>query len=95
MPICVNPAYYNYIGDFSRPPLEKEKLDQRFRTSDKNKMVLNWVIPDMDIGSGGHMTIFRIISFLEKFGHQNRIYVFGGTKHGSGKKLKNQFIKFP
>lgn len=88
LPIFITPSYYNYVTDFSRPPLEKKKLDQRFRTVDKDRLVINWLIPDMDIGSGGHMTIFRIVKFLEKFGHQNRIYIFGGTKHGSSKKLK-------
>lgn len=25
--------------------------------------VVNWIIPDLDVGSGGHMNIFRFISF--------------------------------
>ncbi len=88
MPTNINPGVYNFTGDYLRSPLDKKKLDERFRATDKNKMVVNWVIPDMGVGSGGHMTIFGTIGFLEKFGHKNRIYVFGGTKHGSSRKLK-------
>jgi glycosyltransferase involved in cell wall biosynthesis len=98
VPVNINPGVYNFIGDYSRPFIDKKKLDKRFRAINKDeagassdeqrKMVINWVIPDMGVGSGGHMTIFGTIGFLEKFGHKNRIYVFGGTKHGSSKKLK-------
>jgi glycosyltransferase involved in cell wall biosynthesis len=87
-PVNINPGVYNFVGDYSRPALDKKKIDERFRKTDKNRMVINWIIPDMGVGSGGHMTIFRTIGFLEKFGHKNRIYVFGGTKHGSSSKLK-------
>jgi len=40
----------------------------------------NWYIPDFDIGSGGHSTIFRIASFLYKMGHQIRIVIIPPTK---------------
>jgi len=88
VPASVNPGVYNFVGDYSRPALSKKELNERFRAIDKDKMVINWVVPDMGVGSGGHMTIFGTIGFLEKFGHKNRIYIFGGTKHGSSKKLK-------
>lgn len=87
-PTNVNPGVYNFTLDYSRPAIDVKKLDDRFRKFDTNRLVINWVIPDMGVGSGGHTTIFRIIKFLEQFGHKNRIYVFGGTKHGSSKKLK-------
>lgn len=88
VPASVNPGVYNFTLDYSRPAIDAKKLDDRFRKFDANKLVINWVIPDMGVGSGGHTTIFRIVKFLEQFGHKNRIYIFGGTKHGSSKKLK-------
>lgn len=36
-----------------------------------------WFIPPFSAGSGGHMNIFRTISFLEKAGYQNDIYIVG------------------
>jgi len=88
VPAQVNPAIYNFTLDYSRPAVDKKTLDERFRSGNKDKMAINWIIPDMGVGSGGHTTIFRTIKHLEDFGHKNRIYVFGGTKHGSNKKLK-------
>ena len=88
-PDNINPGVYNFVVDYSRPPIDKKKLDERFRSVDKNKMVINWVIPDTKTISGGHTTIFRMVKFLEQFGHKNRIYVFGGSYHGTNKKLRD------
>jgi len=54
----------------------------------KNKLKINWIIPDFGRSSGGHMDIFRIIHHLERFGHSNNIYIFGHSKHGSAKNAK-------
>jgi O-antigen biosynthesis protein len=35
-----------------------------------------WVVPRWMIGSGGHMTIFRMVRELERRGHRNAIFVF-------------------
>lgn len=40
------------------------------------KLTLNWVTPPFGVASGGHMTIARIIRYLESFGHRNRIYLY-------------------
>ncbi|MFW5703421.1 MAG: glycosyltransferase [Patescibacteria group bacterium] len=60
------------------------------RTSDKQelqinrdgaKAVLNWIIPDFGQGSGGgHINIFRFISYLEKHGIKNNIYIFSNER---------------
>ena len=36
---------------------------------------LHWVIPDFGIGGGGHMTIFRMVHWLEFFGHRCTIWI--------------------
>ncbi len=91
VPPIVNPAGYNYIVDFSRPPIDKKKLDERFRSGNKDKMVINWIICNTGSVSGGHMTIFRMINYLEKQGHKNRIYIFGGNGYGTPQKIKKFF----
>ena len=53
-----------------------------------NKKTFDWIIPDFNIGSGGHTTIFRIISWLEKFGYQNNIWVCGNSIHKSPEDAK-------
>lgn len=36
---------------------------------------INWVIPNFSIGSGGHLNIFRFISFLEQAGYEVNIVI--------------------
>jgi glycosyltransferase involved in cell wall biosynthesis len=52
----------------------------------ETSMNLHWLIPDFGIGSGGHTNIFRMISWLEGFGHNNTIWICGGSKHGTAEK---------
>lgn len=42
---------------------------------------LHWVIPDFSNGSGGHMTIFRIIRWMEIFGHDCCIWITSPGQH--------------
>lgn len=48
-------------------------------THDPNALDLHWVIPDFGIGGGGHMTIFRMIQWLEFFGHRCTIWIKSDT----------------
>ncbi len=52
-------------------------------------MTLNWLIPDFDIGSGGHMTLFRISELLQKMGHRNILWVYGDTRFSTGLSAKS------
>jgi len=56
--------------DFERVSLAPEQ--QMF---DSKCLNLHWIIPEFHPGAGGHMTIFRIIRFLELFGHQQTIWI--------------------
>ena len=65
-------GFWNFIVDreeipFSREDYEKHKGGQ---------IILNWIVPEFEKGSGGHTTIFRFISALERRGIHNRIYVY-------------------
>lgn len=42
---------------------------------DANCLDIHWVIPNFQIGAGGHMTIFRAIQHLEELGHKCTIWI--------------------
>lgn len=62
---------YPYILTEENPVQKKTK-----RIGAKTK-VINWIITDFDVGSGGHTTIFRTIQYLEQHGFTCNIYNFG------------------
>ncbi len=57
----------NNIVDFCEADFQNHKND--------DQIILNWIIPEMGVGSGGHINIFRFVSMLQKRGIKNRIYV--------------------
>jgi glycosyltransferase involved in cell wall biosynthesis len=44
---------------------------------------LHWLIAMFSEGSGGHMTIFRTIQFLEKSGHKNTLWLYEPSKYAT------------
>lgn len=55
---------------------------------DPERMDITWIIPDFKAGAGGHMTIFRIASFLERFGHNVSFLIQNPSVHESGDSAK-------
>jgi len=57
---------------------------------------LHWLIPVFSEGSGGHMTIFRVIQFLEKFGHKNTVWLYEPSKYATEtdarQAIREQFL---
>ncbi len=57
-----------------------------------------WIIPDFAPGAGGHMTIFRIASYLERFGHQVRFLIqnpsFHKTPQAAAETINRHFQPF-
>jgi glycosyltransferase involved in cell wall biosynthesis len=51
---------------------------------------INWVIPPFSKGSGGHLNIFRFVSFLEKMGYECRIVIMGDLKGRSSQEMRSQ-----
>ncbi len=44
-------------------------------TFNKEQMKIHWVVPAFAPGGGGHMTIFRMVHFLEIAGHKQTLWV--------------------
>lgn len=59
----------------------------------QNSLLIHWVIPDFIIGSGGHMTIFRMIYFLEKLGHRQVIWIQDSMQYNVLDEAKETIIK--
>lgn len=59
----------------------------------REKMVINWIIPEPFEGGGGHTTIFRLIKYLVEFGHEVNLYIdTGGRFSKSDLKSFEKFI---
>lgn len=54
---------------------------------------LLWIIPDFNVGSGGHTTIFRIVHHLESKGYESTILVVGQGVHVSAESAKKDIVE--
>lgn len=76
------PTMFERLGFINLVDLAGPKQTRDFiEVEDKLKIV--WVVPPMGVGSGGHMTIFRMVHYLEKFGHSCEVVVFGEAGKGA------------
>jgi glycosyltransferase involved in cell wall biosynthesis/GT2 family glycosyltransferase len=64
-PELPNTGVPTFAGRAARRPLK----------SNPKQLDIHWVVPDFRPGSGGHMTIFRMVRFLELFGHKTTIWI--------------------
>lgn len=54
---------------------------------------IHWVVPDFNIGSGGHMTIFRLIRWLEIAGHDCAVWITNPAQHRDAGAAYDDIIK--
>ena len=66
-------GFYRFVVDNDPIPFNQKEYEKH--KNDKKK-ILNWVVPEMGPGSGGHTTIFRFISNLERLGFHSRVYLY-------------------
>ena len=64
---------YDILMDDTEYPFDEEAYKAARANGDP--ITLNWVIPMMGPGSGGHTTIFRTIHYLSELGVKNKIYL--------------------
>lgn len=77
--------YEFVVEDKQIPFSEKDYLAHK----DDEKILLNWIIPEMGKGSGGHLNIFRFISNLENLGFHSRIYLYLTPNYRDNKAVKD------
>ena len=51
--------------------------------TDPHSLRIHFVVPDFAKGSGGHMTIFRTMKWLEMFGHKLTLWILNPDRHTS------------
>lgn len=68
---------YSFIRDVSFTA--KRNFNKEKHRKPKQHLVINWIIPNIGIGGGGHLNIFRFIQYFQSHGHKNRIYIIGDT----------------
>lgn len=65
---------------------------------DPDTMNIHWVVPPFSAGAGGHMTIFRMMHFLELSGHKQTLWVNdpkpGDTPETLYHMMENHFQHF-
>ncbi|NDU99425.1 glycosyltransferase [Pseudoroseicyclus tamaricis] len=71
----------------SRSPVPPARVNTR-------AMDIHWLVPDFSRGGGGHMTIFRMVRFLESFGHRCTIWIDRPTFHDSGEAAWEDIVKY-
>lgn len=72
---------------------EKQPFDRTAYEKAKNgAQIINWVVPEMDVSSGGHINIFRFVMMLQDAGFQNRIYLLNPIRFHSAEECR-EFLK--
>ena len=77
--ISVVAKYDSFIAPCFGKNIQGHELD---------KKTINWFIPPIGKGSGGHLNIFRFMRHLENLGYQNRIVIVGDPQPKSAKVAK-------
>lgn len=63
-----------------------QPLSPLTRVFNPESLNIHWIIPDFSCGGGGHMSIFRIVRYLESFGHRQTIWIQNPTNSKSEKQ---------
>ena len=81
------------LVDFWSFITDREVIEFNFEDFKKhkegNQITLNWIIPEIGEGSGGHLNIFRFVSYLERHGIHNRMYLYRSTRFLNDAYLKD------
>lgn len=82
-------GHYDFITNRDRIDFD----ENQYNIHKDGKTTLNWIIPEIGKGSGGHLNIFRFISNLEKEGLHNRIYLFHSPTYKNHDDV-SELVKF-
>jgi glycosyltransferase involved in cell wall biosynthesis len=72
-------------ADWSKNHQDKNNPDIKRKES----YTINWVMSPPGTGSGGHQNLFRFISYMEKAGHKNNIYLYSTVDPRNMNQIKD------
>lgn len=70
------------------------KLAPLSRAFNGEALDIHWIIPGFGKGAGGHMTIFRMVKFLEQFGHKQTIWLQNATNIPDPEVAKQRIVEW-
>lgn len=81
-------GFYDFVMKQKKIPLSQKE----YAIHKDGKIILNWVIPEMGVGSGGHINIFRFVKHLQNMGFKNKIYILKQENLHSDEEAR-EFLK--
>jgi len=79
---------FQFVLRGEKKPFDKEAYEK----AKGGKQIINWVIPEMGLSSGGHINIFRFVMMLQNAGFQNKIYIINPLTFHSSEECR-AFLK--
>ena len=83
-------GFYNYIMKGEVTPFSVSDYED----NKNSKLILNWVIPEMGPGSGGHINIFRFVRNLNEMGFANRIYIMNPVNLTTDQMARDFMVEY-
>lgn len=81
---------FSFVIDTKHVDFSKEDYDN----NKNSRCTLNWIIPEVGIGSGGHINIFRFIKMLADKGICNWVYIYNPASEHDELSLKEFVEKY-
>jgi glycosyltransferase involved in cell wall biosynthesis len=83
-----------HLSSVMRYPEKGKRKPRPPKSVKPDSLDLHWVMPDFARGSGGHMTILRMVRHLEYMGHRCHIWIESPVFHTSGEEAWENIVKY-
>jgi O-antigen biosynthesis protein len=70
--------------------ISNTRIGLPFVDGQASRNTLNWVIPPVGRGSGGHLNIFRYIYHLEALGFESRVVIMGNSRAATAEQVEQE-----
>lgn len=71
----------------------ERELKPQSAAFDPARLKIHFVIPDFGVGGGGHMNIFRLVRWLEFFGHELVLWIMNPSAHQSDEEAYYDILR--
>ncbi|MBS7804509.1 glycosyltransferase [Rhizobiales bacterium TNE-4] len=85
-------AFHNMTSSLNKDLIS---LDVKIKSKQAGKLRIDWIVPEIIIGGGGHRNIFRAAFYLEQFGHDVVLYIVGSKSGLENRQIiRDNFYQF-